>query len=466
MDPDFPSASGGRAKAPDRAPKATPSARERASESVLAPYFSRTRGDIRPGAHRIRALLAACGFPTLSPKTRILVAGTNGKGTTCSLLESALRACGMRTGLYTSPHLVHPGERIRVAGVPSTEAQLEPVVARVDAAARTALPDATFFELLTATAFLRFEEEHTEVDVIEVGLGGRYDSTNVVAPTVSVLVSVGLDHTEMLGPDEACIAFDKAHVSRRGRPLVCGPLSANARLGLGEAVARTGARVVDASESGPLSPFALQVTSLLGGGGLDPNRRVALVALATLAREGSDPCGGATLPLSECGIARGFAAAFWPGRFDVRRVRGRTIVFDAAHNAHGARYFVNTFLASPLAGTRPVFVYGSLSDKDWPEVLSTLAPVAGAFVFTEPSSPRAVPASEIAARTSGLAAFRQEHGAEAPRVVACEADLARALDVAFHKAGEDNVACVVIGSIALLGDAMERLEVDPFDAGR
>lgn len=401
----------------------------------------------------MRRLLDACGLPFLATKPRLLVAGTNGKGTTCALLESALRRSGLKTGLYTSPHLVHPGERIRVSGVPVSEQQLATLVARADSAASLALPDATFFELLTAVGFIAFEDAGTDVDVVEVGLGGRLDSTNVISPTVSILTSVGLDHTEILGPTTEAIGSEKAWVSRRNRPFVLGSVDANARKGVNNTLRQTGGLCLDAWDAKHLDERGRAI-ALASARTLDTNLACALVALFAFEKETG-------LTFSDAALARGLASSFWPGRFDARRVQGVEVVFDAAHNAHGLSYFLNQWNSRRAGSPRPIVVYGSLKDKNWDEILKPLSQFACHIFFSSAESPRAVAPETLASRYHSCLAGHME-GAVATHETA--PTLFEALCKAIERGKRDALPCVVIGSIALIGEAMERLEVDPFDA--
>lgn len=423
--------------------------------SALAPYFSRTRGDIRPGVFRMRRLLEACGLPFLSSKPRVLVTGTNGKGTTCAFLESALRQAGFKTGLYTSPHLVHPGERVRISGIPATEEQLERLVSKADAASQHALPDATFFELLTAVAFVAFEEAGTDIDVVEVGLGGRFDSTNVLPPTVSILTSVGLDHTEFLGPTTEAIASDKAWISRRSRPFVAGDLDDGATKGVSATLLRTGGLLIDSRDKNVLGERGLALVKA-SGRRLDVNLACAIAGLFALEKETG-------VSFADGALAQGLQSAFWPGRFDSRQVQGVEVIFDAAHNAHGFSYFENQWRLRKGSTERPIVVYGSLSDKNWSEIVANLGGFGRHIVFTSPHSPRAVPAETLASTYASLPAHSTH-----PSQATCETEptLAEALLKALAAARRDGLPCVVIGSIALIGEAMERLEVNPFDAQR
>ncbi|MEY2988425.1 MAG: hypothetical protein RJB13_1946, partial [Pseudomonadota bacterium] len=181
-------------------------------EATVAALFSRVRGHIEPGSHRMRLLLKQETLDCLQITPTVLVAGTNGKGTLCSLLEQTFRDSNLKTALYTSPHLISPTERIRINGALMNENAFINESQQAFNRAKKHLPDATFFELITAIAFEYFARNKVDVLICEVGLGGRLDSTNVTSPTVSVLTSVGLDHTEWLGKDEKSIAHEKAYI--------------------------------------------------------------------------------------------------------------------------------------------------------------------------------------------------------------------------------------------------------------
>ncbi|MEN9528176.1 MAG: hypothetical protein RI932_49, partial [Pseudomonadota bacterium] len=287
-------------------------------ENTISALFSRVRGHIEPGAHRMQRLVSEETLEQLARIPTILVAGTNGKGTVCALLEQYFRDSGSSTALYTSPHLVSPTERIRLCGIPISEDNFLASARKVFEAAKVRLPDATFFELMTALAFEVIIDAQPDIFVCEVGLGGKLDSTNALSPCVSVLTSVGLDHTEWLGPTETDIAFEKSFVSRRNRAFVVGELSEEARQGLKKALAITGARSVF------VAPTA------------DPTRvseALARTALIEFAREGG-------CEFSEAIFDHSCRRAFWPGRMDVRQVSGVRVMLDAAHNAHGVRYLI------------------------------------------------------------------------------------------------------------------------------
>ncbi|NBW81537.1 hypothetical protein EBR21_07265, partial [bacterium] len=209
-------------------------------ESTVQSMFSRVRGHIEPGSHRMQRLVPASVLTNIETIPTILVGGTNGKGSTCALLEKAIRDSGFKTALYTSPHLVAPTERIRFDGIPIHRDKFLDAARKSFQDAQQRLPDATFFELVSATAFHLIAENPPDAFICEVGLGGRLDSTNVLSPIISVLTSIGLDHTEWLGDTEDQIAHEKIFISRRNRKIFVGSVSTLAKQGIDQGLAITG----------------------------------------------------------------------------------------------------------------------------------------------------------------------------------------------------------------------------------
>jgi dihydrofolate synthase/folylpolyglutamate synthase len=335
---------------------------------ALEALFRRRRFGVRPGLDGIRALLSALG----DPQRKLLalhIAGTNGKGSTAAFAESILRAAGRRTGMYTSPHLLRFTERIRVDGreVAPTEA------ARLAGRALAAAPEATFFEIATAMAFVAFAEAGVEVAVVEAGLGGRLDSTNVLdAPLASVVTGVALDHTEILGPTLSHVAREKAGIFRAGVPAVVACDDEEARAVLLAEAERVGAPLELLGRD-----FA-EVDATLGLAGRFQRRNAALAvrAVAHAAARGG-------FTVSDEARARGLAGARWPGRLE----RFDDVLLDAAHNPDGARTLAAELPA--LAQGRPVtLVFGTVEDKDAPAMLAALRPTVARVILTRVPSPR------------------------------------------------------------------------------
>jgi dihydrofolate synthase/folylpolyglutamate synthase len=314
---------------------------------ALAYLFPRTT-QIKFGLDTTRALLEALGNPQEQFPT-IHVAGTNGKGSVSTLIAAALREAGLRVGLYTSPHLISFRERIRVDDVPISEAAVAAWTAKLTPAIEA--HQATFFEATTAIAFAHFAARNVDVAVIEVGLGGRLDSTNVITPLVSVITHIALDHQKYLGDTVEEIAREKAAIAKPGVPLIIGESDPR----LAEVI-----RVAAASETSEVVPSDAEWAGPLGLAGAH-QRRNAAVAVAALAAlpERLRPSGAAT--------AAAFARAGVPGRFDRR---GKWL-FDVAHNPDSMRALTAALAETALP--RPLHALVSiLGDKEWAEMLVEL----------------------------------------------------------------------------------------------
>lgn len=417
--------------------------------AALDYLFERTTGGSRFGLERTAALLAALGDP--HNRLRIFhVAGTNGKGSACATLEAILRHGGFRVGKYTSPHLVDFRERFLVDGQAVDEEYVVQFIERwTPEVERTG---ATFFEATTAMAFDWFARSGVDVAVIETGLGGRLDSTNVVRPVVAGVTAIGIDHVEYLGNTRESIAFEKAGIFKRGAPAVIGePDRAIASLLERHAVERGAAPVASVWRDAPPSRISVSETGTafdvimgeesarlrtpLAGAHQASNAMVALLMLRAAGAPWS-------VTLSEA--AAGLENVRLPGRFH----REGRFIFDVAHNPDGASVLAATVKA--LGEPRPVAALLTvLTDKDWRGVMGALAPVVDVFVLT--SAPTA-PASR--AWNAGEAhAYAQARGWEA----ILEPDFDRAIGTASAIAA----TVLVTGSFHTVGDAMARLQVDP-----
>ncbi len=408
--------------------------------------------DIRPGLTRVREALARLDHP----ERRLCIArvgGTNGKGSVSALMAAALARSGLRVGLYTSPHLIDVAERIRVAGEPISRRALARGIERVRRAIeRPPAVRLTYFELVTVVALLEFVRRHVDVAVLEVGLGGRWDATNVGKASVAVLTNVELDHTEFLGSTRRAIAAEKVEIASPGGILVTGVTRGAARRVI-DAFARThGITVevpsIDARGVGTdvlLSyrgrRFVLdRVPFGLLGAHQVANAALALRALECLAERG--------IPVSVDGVRAALADTRWPGRLDV--VAGRpSWIFDGAHNPHGAAASARalTAIVRSHAGKR-VVVVGALRTKSPDRLLAALSRVPwDAIVCTTVPRADAVAAGALArlARRAGLRA-------------AAVSSWRDALALARRRAGGDG-AVVVIGSLYLVGAAMRELRV-------
>jgi dihydrofolate synthase / folylpolyglutamate synthase len=382
--------------------------------AALTALYARVPLGMRLGLEPMRLACARAGHPERSFPA-VHVTGTNGKGSTCAMVESIARASGMRTGLYTSPHLCRFAERIRVDGAPIDDAALTRVLERALALG----PDLSFFETATLAAFLTFQEQEIELGVIEVGIGGRLDATNVLtAPRCTAITRVALDHQDRLGETLEEIAREKAGIAKPGVPLFLGPMTARARDAIAEVAAAAGARVVELDSS--LPPEA------------------AVSRDAAYQRENARMAWhiGAQLGIPEEAIVRGLAQATWPGRFERIDAADGPWLLDGAHNPDGARALVHALRGVERPGA---LIFGALADKAWREMLPLLAELPCPRFYVAPRGRAPAEPIELAKALPGTPA----------------PSLAEALVLARAVAGPALV--VVSGSLFLVGEARARL---------
>ena len=417
--------------------------------SALDYLFARTTGTYKFGLERTRALLAELGDPHLAVPV-IHIAGTNGKGSSVATAEALLRGRGLRVARYTSPHLVDFRERIVVNGDPIGAEEVVTFIERWTPAVERI--GASFFEATTALAFDHFAHARVDVALVETGLGGRLDSTNVVQPIAAGVTSIGLDHTEYLGSTLEQIAREKAGIFKAGVPAVIGEPDPEVRAWLARDAKAAGAApiriVVEETEATQFALNALGTEFRLRALGDDRIVGTPLVgrhqadnfafALTLL-----DSAGGRfRVPLAEA--AESVRAVRLPGRFQ----RVGQWIFDVAHNAEGART-VAASLDAVEHDTPVVAVLCVLADKDWRAMLDALAPLVARFVLTNaPTAPasRAWPLAEVAA-------YAASRGYPAE----IEPDFDRALKLGEAK----GATTLVTGSFHTVGDAMARLQVSP-----
>lgn len=417
--------------------------------SALDYLFERTTGGSRFGLERTVALLEELGNPHDGLRT-FHVAGTNGKGSACATLEAILRGRGFRVGKYTSPHLVDFRERFLVDGRAVDPSYVVDFISRwTPAVERTG---ATFFEATTAMAFDWFAQAGVDVAIVETGLGGRLDSTNVVRPLAAGVTSIGIDHVEYLGDTREAIAGEKAGIFKRGRPAVIGePDPAIALLLAGLAAEHGASPVIDVWRDSP--PGRITVTE--AGTAFDvtlddevvrletpltgrPQASNTVVALQMLR------AAGAPWATTAAEAARCLPLVRLPGRFH----REGRFIFDVAHNPDGAAVLAATVRAVGAPG--PVAVLLTvLADKDWRGVMAALAPVVDLFVLTNaPTAP--------ASRAWRVAEAR-DHATAMGWTAIVEEDFDDAIGTASSLAA----TVLVTGSFHTVGDAMARLQVDP-----
>ena len=328
---------------------------------------------IRPGLSRTSALLSFLGNPQFSFSS-ILIGGTNGKGSTAAAISALLTAAGVRCGLYTSPHLVSVTERIRIADRDVSSFALDDALSLVARISARGLRGPTYFEALTVAAFELFRRARVAVAIVEVGIGGRLDATNVLAPDVSIVTNVAADHLDVLGPALEDVAREKAGIFRKGQPVLVGSTGTaeGPREVLRAEALRIGARLV---EIPPLETGA-------SGQPLPGTHQLQNLALALAAAR-------ALAPLDAAAVARGLAAVRWPGRLQtLLRPGRRTLLLDGAHNPAGARALAQYLDETGLAG-RVDLLFGGMADKDLAAVFAPLAARARRIVLVAPLSPRA-----------------------------------------------------------------------------
>jgi dihydrofolate synthase/folylpolyglutamate synthase len=415
----------------------------------------------RQAAHydlrRMEELLGRLGNPHLKART-VHIAGTKGKGSTAAMIAS-LAAAGYTTGLYTSPHLTDIRERFRINGRLITRDELvdlvqklKPEVAVVNR--RAAYGQLTTFELLTALGFCHFAGKGADFQVVEAGLGGRLDATNVVSPEVAVITAISLDHTEVLGDSLAAVAAEKAGIIKPGVTVVSAPQPPAAARIIEETCLRQGAfliqlgtevnwRRLGLEEDGQLLEIKgrrnrYRLSLPLLGGFQQVNAATAVATLEALAEKGFD--------ISPEAVTKGLSSVNWPGRFQIIR-RRPAIVLDGAHNPAAAAGLVESlsdYLNRQSAG-QATLVFGTSVDKDLAGMAAALSPYFSRVIVTRSQHPRAI------AATPAEAEFGR-YGLE----VEAATGVAEALHRALAVAGEEDIICVT-GSLFVVGEAIEAL---------
>ncbi len=421
--------------------------------SALARLSARHQFGIKFGLDPVRRLCELTGNPQQHFAV-VHVAGTNGKGSVCAAIEAVLLAAGFRVGLYTSPHRVRFHERIRINGVEVADEALACALAACETAAEQVRTEqsheATFFEITTAMAFFCFREAGVQVAVIETGLGGRLDATNIVLPVTSVITRIAMDHEAYLGNTLEAIAREKAGIIKRGRPVVAGPQEEGVETLLRRAAADTGAPYTAASDAvtvrrigGDLHGQKVHCETMGGWSGtvqfpLAGRHQLENLGIALAALERVLDTMGFCVPFDT--VKSGLAKINWRGRFEILS-NTPLVIADAAHNPSGAAMLAETLLMHGLS--RVQLVTGMCGDKDVAGVVNVLAGIAG-HVWTVPiSNSRAIDPGRLAAMYKGA-------GVEADVSVTAVAGLA----AAKAAARQTDATVVIAGSIFLLGDVM------------
>ena len=407
---------------------------------------------IKLGLERTVNLLEASGNPHQRFES-IHVAGTNGKGSVACYLNSILFHNGMRTGLFTSPHLVDYRERIRVNGNVIPRGDLAGLVAELEAPILDT--EASYFEATTVLAFEYFARKAVEVGVIEVGMGGRLDSTNVLNPLLSCITSIDFDHVKYLGRTRTRIAGEKAGIIKPGVPVVCGDLPGRAAAVVRSIAASRRSRVFEVGRDAFFKPLRMDMRgSTFEYAGPAGTRLMELeapgfhhMANAATALLAVDVLRGRGFDISDEAVGVGLKEATWPGRFQVLR-RRPPVICDAAHNVSGTRILVRSLKTLGVADT--VTVFGVLKDKDYSRMLSLLSGCSERFILTKPDSKRALPLVRLkaSARELGLD-FR------------ATASVEKAVKIARGICGTSR-PMLICGSLYALGEAMEALGYRPY----
>ena len=410
---------------------------------VVAYIESKKTVETTLGLHRMRALMAALGDPQKRYEC-VHVAGTNGKGSACAMAESILRHAGYRTGLATSPHLVHFNERIQINGVPISDERLIAAAEEVRAIAETMPESPGWFEIITAITMRIFALEGVEAAVFEVGLGGEFDATNVIdTPAAAMIMNIGFDHTAMLGNTLTEIASAKAGIIKPGGDVVIYRDGPDVEAVFEAKAKKEGARlhkahfdsIVSRSETIDGQVFDAcgyrEVRLPLAGPHPQRNAAVVVSAMEILRCKGWH--------ITEEDIRAGLAQVVWPARFEIVS-RDPLFIVDGGHNPQCLES-ARDALARLLPGRRIVILVGILRDKDVSEMVEILRSVSSEYVTVTPASPRAMTAAELAEMIRARGGDAQVGG-----------DIAAGIRLAIDRAGTDGAVCC-IGSLYLAGEA-------------
>jgi len=390
--------------------------------------FSTQMFGIKPGLDGTRYLLKEfLAYPAHG--TRVIhVAGTNGKGSTCAMIESIARACGQRCGLFTSPHLIDYRERIKVSGQEIPEDACAAMLTALRDICQRMEPHPTFFEITLALAMRWFRERECEIIILETGMGGRLDATTAVPADVCVITPIGLDHMQWLGETLEAIAAEKAGIFVTGKPVISSPQEAAARFVLEKEANEARAPLEFVAE--PLLGYPLA----LAGRHQQWNAALAVTALHRMG-----------LSLNSDSVRHGLANVSWPGRFEQIRPG---VVLDGAHNPHSAKVLAETWNAE-FPGTKALLVFSAVAAKDIAGILDILAPLAARVFLCTAHTPRAVPAAALAAC---LPPDAPPH------------ELFETFEAAFTAAQLHGTPILIAGSLFLVGEARAFLTNSAFQA--
>ena len=370
----------------------------------------------------------------------IHVAGTNGKGSTCAMLESIYRATGLRVGLFTSPHLVSFRERIQVDRKLVSEHEVVRLVAALQPLLKQFPADhhPTFFEVVTVMALKYFAEQKCDLVIWETGLGGRLDATNIVTPLASVITNIAFDHEQWLGATLEKIAAEKAGIIKPGVPVITAADEPEALAVIEKTARGENAPLIKVAQASRLHAAAGTAALPLPGDHQRLNAALALAVVEVLQSE---------IPASDPAIRTGLETVNWPGRLQlVTRPSGQNFLLDGAHNVAGAKV-LRQALEKYFGGTRRILVLGVLQDKDWRQICETLAPLAMRISTVPVSSERTADVRKLAAACRAVNSTAE--------IVACDS-----LREALGKIASDDFV-VVTGSLYLVGEALESFGLSP-----
>ena len=413
---------------------------------------------VKPGLERTRELLKALGNPENSLKF-VHIAGTNGKGSTAACIESVLRKAGYRTGLFTSPYIVNFNERMQVNGKRISDHELERLTDEIRPFADAMEDHPTEFELITALAMKYFLDQECDLVVLEVGMGGELDSTNVVdTPEVAVITSIGYDHVKELGPTIVDIAGAKAGIIKNDGDVVVYGGEREVEAVFERVSAQRGARLVradftrikkqDISLDGTkleVEPYR-EISFPLAGVYQPKNAALAITALEVLRDKG--------YRINDLDVVAGLESVRWPGRFEILGYEP-VFILDGAHNPQGVEAAAES-LRHHFRERKIVFAFGVLADKDVDSMISNLTPLAEAFIAIKPDYPRAMDVNTLAGKLSGYGV----------PVAACDS-VSEGISLAVKTAGKGGVVCA-LGSLYFSGDirAAYNEQIKALDGGK
>lgn len=403
----------------------------------------------RPGLSRTQELLEKLGNPERGMKF-IHVAGTNGKGSTCAMLDSILREAGYKVGLYTSPFIVRFNERMRINGESISDEELAELVSVIQQIADAMEDKPTEFEMITAIAFLYYNRHACDVVVLEVGMGGRLDSTNVIeSPLVSVITGIALDHTAVLGDTVSAIAAEKAGIIKSGRPVVYGGRDDIAFDVIAEKASETSSSLARVKHNA-IDVKTMDVTGTVFGydgvndiklslcGSYQPENAATVIETVRKLNENG-------FCVSEDAMRNGFAKTKWSARFELLN-HEPIVIFDGSHNIQGITAATNS-IKQFFGDDKVLLLMGVLADKDYRDMVGILAPLASRVFTVAPPSPRAL-------ASDALAKVFSEFGVDALAFDTIE----EGVSAAFAEAKTQNMPLVMLGSLYMYGNVYSALE--------